>query len=219
MTLRTHETYVPCSQLLCYGLIIHFVLQWSRSKRTFVTFEICLLTFSIYVGSSIFAPGIADISEKFGISPVAGSLGVTMFVLGYGIGPMFLAPLSEIPQLGRTSLYIVTLFIFSLIQIPTALSKNLGALLPLRFLAGFLGSPALATGAASLVDMYSDDWRAISIGLWGLASVCGPVLGPPIGGFAVQAEGWTWSMWILCWLSAFSCVFLAIFLPETSSAA
>ena len=109
---------------------------------------------------------------------------------------MFLSPLSEIPQFGRTSVYIVSLLIFVLLQIPTALSKNLGALLPLRFLAGFVGSPALATGGASLVDMWTDEWRAVVIGLWGLAAVCGPVLGPVIGGFAVQAEGWTWAIWI-----------------------
>lgn len=130
---------------------------------------------------------------------------------------MFLSPLSEIPQFGRTSVYIISLFIFVILQIPTALSKNLGALLPLRFLAGFVGSPALATGGASLVDMWTDEWRAVVIGLWGVAAVCGPVLGPVIGGFAVQAEGWTWTIWILCWLSGVTFVFLAFFLPETSS--
>ncbi|KAI0084944.1 MFS general substrate transporter [Irpex rosettiformis] len=191
--------------------------NWSFAKRCFVTFDICLLTFSIYIGSAIYAPGIPDISEKFGISNVAASLGITLFVLGYGIGPMFLSPLSEIPQFGRTSVYIISLFIFVILQIPTALSKNLGALLPLRFLAGFVGSPALATGGASLVDMWTDEWRAVVIGLWGLAAVSGPVLGPVIGGFAVQAEGWTWSIWILCWLSGATFVFLALFLPETSS--
>ena len=33
-------------------------------------------------------------------------------VLGYGIGPMFLSPLSEIPQLGRTPVYIACLTVF-----------------------------------------------------------------------------------------------------------
>jgi DHA1 family multidrug resistance protein-like MFS transporter len=55
-----------------------------------------------------------------------------MFVLGYGIGPMILSPLSEIPQFGRTNVYILTLTIFVLLQIPTALSHSLGGLLVLR---------------------------------------------------------------------------------------
>jgi MFS transporter, DHA1 family, multidrug resistance protein len=68
------------------------------------------------------------------------------------------------------------------IQVPTAYARSLGALLPLRFIAGFVGSPPLATGGASLVDMWAPDVRAIVIGLWGLAAVCGPVLGPLLGG-------------------------------------
>jgi DHA1 family multidrug resistance protein-like MFS transporter len=57
---------------------------------------------------------------------------LTMFVLGYGVGPMFLSPLSEIPQLGRANIYIITLFIFVILQVPTALCNSLGALIPLR---------------------------------------------------------------------------------------
>ncbi|THG98486.1 hypothetical protein EW026_g3708 [Hermanssonia centrifuga] len=193
--------------------------NWSFLKKCFVTFDICLLTFSIYIGSAIYAPGIEALSLQFGVSPVAGTLGLTLFVVGYGVGPMFLSPLSEIPQLGRTTVYIVSLLIFVVLQVPTALSKNLGALLPLRFLAGFVGSPALATGGASLIDMWAaEDW-AIVIGLWSLAAVCGPVLGPLIGGFAAQAEGWTWTIWILLWLSGAALAFLAFLLPETSAQA
>lgn len=140
-----------------------------------------------------------------------------MFVVGYGIGPMFLSPLSEIPQFGRTTVYILSLFIFVVLQVPTALAKNLGALIPLRFLAGFVGSPPLATGGASLADMWAPEDRAVVIGLWGLASVCGPVLGPLLGGFAAQAKGWTWTIWILLWISGASLVFLTFTLPETSS--
>ena len=65
--------------------------------------------------------------------------------------------------------------------------------------------------------MWAPEDRAVVIGLWGLAAVCGPVLGPLLGGFAAQAEGWTWTIWILLWLSGASLAFLAFFLPETSS--
>ncbi|KAI0777953.1 major facilitator superfamily domain-containing protein [Irpex lacteus] len=172
--------------------------NWSLAKRCFVTFDIALLTFSIYIGSAIYAPGIEDISQKFGISTVAASLGITLFVLGYGVGPMFLSPLSEIPQFGRTSVYIISLFIFVILQIPTALSKNLGALLPLRSLQAL---------------------RMESSGYWpvGCRGCLWTCPWPVIGGFAVQAEGWTWTIWILCWLSGVTFVFLAFFLPETSS--
>ena len=131
---------------------------------------------------------------------------------------MFLSPLSELPALGRTTVYILSLAVFVALQVPTALAKNLGALLPLRFLAGFMGSPALATGGASLADMWALEHRAVTIGLWSVAAVCGPVLGPLVGGFAAQAEGWTWTIWMLLWLGGFTLIFLTFLLPETSAA-
>lgn len=51
-----------------------------------------------------------------------------------------------------------------------------------------------------------------------MAAVCGPVLGPLVGGFAAQAKGWTWTIWELMWLSGFCLIMLVFFLPETSSA-
>lgn len=132
---------------------------------------------------------------------------------------MILSPLSEVPQIGRASIYIITTTIFVILQVPTALAKNLGTLLPLRFLAGFMGSPPLATGAASLADMYLPEDCAAILGLWSIAGMGGPALGPAIGGFAAQAKGWTWTIWILLWLSGGALLILAFTMPETSAQA
>jgi MFS transporter, DHA1 family, multidrug resistance protein len=50
---------------------------------------ICLLTFSIYIGSAIYTAGIMDVEQTFGVSQVAATLGLTLFVAGYGTGPVF----------------------------------------------------------------------------------------------------------------------------------
>ena len=124
---------------------------------------------------------------------------------------------SEIPQIGRNPVYIGTLIVFVALQVPTALAVNFGMLLSFRFLTGFIGSPVLATGGASLGDIYEPKKRAYAIGIWGIAAICGPVLGPLVGGFAAQAEGWRWTIWELMWLCGFTLVLLIFFLPETSS--
>ena len=73
-------------------------------------------------------------------------------------------------------------------------------------------------GGATITDMYKPSKQAYGIAIWGLSAVCGPVLGPLIGGFATQAEGWEWTIWELLWLSGFALGFLIFLLPETSSA-
>lgn len=191
--------------------------NWSLAKKCFVTGQIIFLTFSVYIGSAIYSAGVESVISDFHVSREAATLGLTLFVFGYGIGPMLWAPMSEIPTIGRNPVYITTLFVFVLLQIPTALSVNFGMLLAFRFITGFFGSPPLATGGASIADMYSPSKRAYGIGLWGIGAILGPVLGPLIGGFAVEAEGWRWTIWELMWLSGFCFIFLFLFFPETSS--
>ncbi|KAF5676591.1 MFS DHA1 multidrug resistance [Fusarium heterosporum] len=192
--------------------------NWSRMKRFFVTFEICLLTFSVYIGSAIYSAGLQSVMQEFGVSQVAATLGLTVFVAGYGLGPMIWSPLSEVPQIGRNPVYILTLALFVVLQVPTALATNFGMLLAFRFLTGFIGSPSLATGGASIGDMYRPSKRTYGIAIWGVGNICGPTLGPLVGGFAAEAKGWRWTIWELMWLSGFSLLFFIFFLPETSSA-
>lgn len=55
--------------------------NWSTAKKFFVTFEICFLTFSVYIGSAIYTAGIQDVVRVFGVSQVAATLGLTLYAL------------------------------------------------------------------------------------------------------------------------------------------
>lgn len=155
-----------------------------------MTFEICLLTFSVYIGPAIYLAGILDVVQVFGVSRVAATLALTLFVAGHGLGPMVWAPMSEIPQIGRHPFYIGTLIIFVALQVPTALSVNFGMLLAFRFNTGFIGSPSLATGGARKYwrHVQTSEKRVYGITIWGIGAVCGPTLDPLVGGFAAEAE-------------------------------
>ncbi|KAL1851310.1 GTPase-activating protein [Diaporthe australafricana] len=192
--------------------------NWSAAKKLFVTFEVCLLTFAVYIAAAIYSSAIVDIGRAFDVSHIVAISGLTLFVVGYGFGPMLWSPLSEVPAVGRTSIYIVTLVVFVALQVPTALSTNISTLLALRFLAGFAGSPALATGGASIAEMYTPTKGAYGMAIWGLFAICGPTLGPLIGGFAVEARDWTWTFIIIFLIAAFTLLVLFFMLPETSAA-
>ncbi|KAI0062506.1 putative caffeine resistance protein 5 [Artomyces pyxidatus] len=191
-------------------------LNWSRNKKFWVLFQTCLWTFTMYIGSSIYTAGIPGVAEDFGVSAVAATVGLTAFVAGYGIGPMFLSPMSEIPQIGRMPIYIVTCVLFTVLQVPTALATNYGMLIAFRFITGFVGSPILATGGATIADMFIPQKRSYGIALWGLFGVAAPSLGPLVGGFAAHAKTWRWTLWELMWVSGFTATVLFLFFPETS---
>lgn len=72
--------------------------NWSRKKKLLSSFVLCLYTFIVYASSSIYIPSLPGIIEEYGVSHVEASLGLALYVLGYGIGPLIFSPLSEVSQ-------------------------------------------------------------------------------------------------------------------------
>jgi DHA1 family multidrug resistance protein-like MFS transporter len=169
------------------------------------------------LSSAIFTPSEPYLIKIFGISPSVASLGLALYVLGYGTGPLFFSPMSEIPIIGRNPPYMITFGIFVILCVPTALVNNIPGLLVLRFLQGFFGSPCLATGGATIGDLYSLLKLPYYLTGWAAFATAGPALGPMLAGFAVPAKNWHWSLWEILWLAGPVFVSLMLFLPETSS--
>ncbi|KAF5389030.1 hypothetical protein D9757_005017 [Collybiopsis confluens] len=162
--------------------------NWSASKRAFVAVCISLMTFTMYIGSAIYTPSIPGIRDYLNISLPHATLGLTLYILGYGIGPMFLSPLQELPRLGRNTVYMVSFVLFIAFQIPILTANNIQTILACRFFTGIFGSPALATGGASMGDIYPFHQLPYVLGIWGIGAVGGPIAGPVVGGFAAQAN-------------------------------
>jgi MFS transporter, DHA1 family, multidrug resistance protein len=122
--------------------------------------------------------------------------------------------MSEIPQFGRSPVYIGTLVVFIFLKFAVIYAENFGMLLAFRLLTGFLGSPVLATGGISLGDMYAPSKRAYALAVQDKAAVAGPTLGPLVGSFAAKSKGWMWTIWELMWLSGFTLVMMIFSLLE-----
>ncbi|TID14377.1 putative caffeine resistance protein 5 [Venturia nashicola] len=189
--------------------------NWSQKKKSWVSFLIWIYTFAVYASSAIYVSSELGIMEHFGVQEFKASLGLALFVLGYGIGPLIFSPMSEIPIIGRNVPYIVTFALFVILSVPTALVDDLGGLLFLRFLQGFFGSPCLATGPATMQDIYSMLYVPIAVAFWVSAGFSAPAVGPLLSGFAVMAKGWRWSLWEILWMSGPVFILWFISMPET----
>jgi DHA1 family multidrug resistance protein-like MFS transporter len=147
--------------------------NWSRGKRTFVVALMCLYTWVVYTGSSIYAASELGVMQRFTVNPTEAVLPLSLYVLAYGIGPLVFAPLSEIPIVGRNPLYWATFILFFALSFPTAVVDNFAGLLVLRFLQGFFGSPALANAGATFQDMYSLLYVPYTLSWWVWAAWAG----------------------------------------------
>jgi multidrug resistance protein len=156
----------------------------------------------------MFAPGVPIMNRDFhNDSTELSSFVVSVFVLGWAVGPLFLSPLSEI--YGRRRVLDAANACFVVWQIGCALAPNLGALIAFRLLAGIGGSGCLTIGGGVISDLFAPDQRGLATALYSLGPLFGPVVGPIAGGFLAQRVGWRWVFWIL--LIAGGCVSALIF--------
>lgn len=113
----------------------------------------------------------------------------------------------------------VSFTLFCIISIPTAIAPNAIGFYVLRFLQGFFGSPCLATGGASIADVYSETGSGSALPYamttWVLCIFCAPAIGTLVSGFAIPVLGWRFSMWEVL-IAAGPVLVLLFLLPETS---
>jgi MFS family permease len=123
------------------------------------------------------APSTSQLMNEFHFtSDVLGAFVVSVYLLGYAIGPLILAPLSEL--YGRMPVYHVCNTLYLVWTVACALAPNLSAMIVFRLIAGMAGSAPLTIGAGTLADMIPVEKRGLAMGAWMLGPVLGPVIGP-----------------------------------------
>ena len=62
--------------------------NWNSWYKVFVVFQIFLYTFGVYASSAIYTPATEQVMAKFGVSISEASTGLSIYVIGYGLGPL-----------------------------------------------------------------------------------------------------------------------------------
>jgi multidrug resistance protein len=189
--------------------------NWPLHWKYIQTFQIFILAFVCPMASSAFAPAMSEVAKSFNTSKQIVVGGQTGFVCMLGIGPLFLAPMSE--TFGRRNLFLINLALFTLMQIPTALAPNIESFIVVRTLSGLFGSVGVANGGGSVADLFETKERAKVLGVYLVAPLLGPTIGPLIGGLVVGSTSWRWIFWISMILSGLVTTICYFFLYETNA--
>lgn len=120
---------------------------------------------------------------------------VSVFVLGFAVGPLFIAPLSEL--YGRVVVYNSCNVIFFAFTIMCATAHDSGTLLAARFWAGAVGVAPITCGGASIAELLPREQRGRAMAMWSVGPLMGPVFGPVVGGFLVEGTSWRWIFWLI----------------------
>lgn len=133
--------------------------NWPKAKKWWCTMCVAMTCFVVAFNSAVITADLGGVSAEFGVSEQVALLTITLFVVGFGVGPMAFAPLSEI--FGRRPVYVVTLGLAVVVTIPGAVAPDIGTLLATRFLAGVAFSAPMSLVGGTLVDMWKNEERGV----------------------------------------------------------
>ena len=100
-------------------------------------------------------------------------------------------------RFGRRATMVWCASIFAVATLFCGLSTSLEQLIFWRVVQGAAGAPLVPLGQAILLDTYPQRQHTMVMGIFGMANMIGPSLGPTLGGEISEAFGWRWGFWMI----------------------
>ncbi|KAK4334751.1 putative Polyamine transporter 1 (putative) [Rhodotorula toruloides] len=173
--------------------------NWTFRRRYFLVALLGMTTMCSTFASSIFSTATPAVAAEFGVSTEVATLGTSLFLCGFILGPIIFGPLSEV--YGRKTIFIGT-FAFICFSAGTATAKDLQTIMLTRFWAGVGASAAPSVVGGALADMsrnrrWSDRLARYRFRRYRLVS------------------GWRWTEYLVVILSSFVGLISVVVVPET----
>ena len=144
--------------------------------------------FMVILDTTAVNVAFSTLREEFGASLNDSQWIISIYVLSLGISTPLAGYLSDRFGIKRT--YLTGLGIFVVGSLLCGIAPNLGFLMAARALQGFGGGIALPLGSALLLRTFPASEQGVALGVFGIALLVAPAVGPILGGFLVDQNLW-----------------------------
>ncbi|CAG7989975.1 unnamed protein product [Penicillium olsonii] len=188
-------------------------VNWTTKRKFFVLASGVMQVMNSTIGSSICSNAIPEIAEEFNITnETLLVLPISIFLIGYILGPLLWGPSSE--YFGRKPPLLIAYILFMIFTLACAVADSFASLLVFRLFNGMVASAPIATVGGLFADVHDDPTlRGRLMAYYMACTTFGPIIGPWVSGF-VAVVSWRWCFWIGLILAGASLP-LIIFMPET----
>lgn len=187
--------------------------EWSARKKVRVTLVLGAMVLSFTYLSTAFALSSNSLQRQFNASAEVVTLGLSLYVLGFALGPLLMGPLAQTN--GKRPVYVVSWILFTACCFIMSESHNLPVILTFRLISSIAGSSALNNVPASYSDMTTPSRFAPFFACYGFSAFAGPALGGLVGAFVNERAGWQWNLRHQAIFVAVVTIFGVSFVPET----
>lgn len=172
-----------------------------------------LVPFLLGTCIDLYVPSLPAITHYFACSPSQAQLSVPCYMLGYGIGQIFLGVLSD--RYGRRKILIGPGLVFAVASFIAANATSIHMLMLCRLLQGLaIAGPGVVFRAIA-TDCFSGKDMTKAITCISISWSFGPIIGPFIGGYLQHYFNWQAGFYYFALFGLFTFIYAYFFLPET----
>lgn len=158
-----------------------------KSYGLFVVFIAIIGAFSSLV-NDMYLPTIPAMMRQFHTTPSMTQMGLSMAMLGMGIGSVLWGSLSD--HFGRKPILIISLLIFAVSTGVALLSPDITFFVAVRLVQGFGAGGAMVLSTSIPADVFAGRQLGKLMGIVGAINGIAPAAGPLLGGFLANRVGW-----------------------------
>lgn len=164
--------------------------------------------------SSIFAPAVPQFLDDFhSDSRTLSIFTVSEFAAGYIVGPLLVAPLSEL--YGRLPVIHVSNVLFLLFTVACAVSSDIPMFIIFRLGQAICVCGAGTLGPGLIADVIPLEARGLAMTIFAAGPTLGPCISPVVGGSLAHRAGWRWVFWFIAICAGFLTLLTIAVLKET----
>lgn len=144
--------------------------------------------FMVILDTTVVNVAFQTIRQEFGGNINDSQWVISIYVLVLGITTPLAGFLAD--RFGAKKIYLGGLGLFALGSLMCGLSPNLGLLIAARAIQGMGGGIAMPLGTALLLQAFPPKEHGTALGIFGIAALIAPAIGPILGGWLVDLHIW-----------------------------
>jgi DHA2 family multidrug resistance protein len=157
-------------------------------------FLLALANFMAVLDITIANVSVPNIAGGLAVSPSQGAWVITSYAVAEAITVPLTGWLAQ--RFGAVKVFIFAMAGFGLFSALCGLAPSLGVLVVFRILQGLAGGPMMPLSQTLLRRIFPLKLQPTAMGLWGMTTVVGPIIGPLLGGYLVDHAGWPWVFYV-----------------------
>lgn len=176
-------------------------------------FLLAPLVFSFAIATDLYLPIVPHMQSVLSASAANVQLTLSLFVMAFGLGQLFIGPLSD--GYGRRKIVLISITIYCLSSSLLIFTTNISFFILLRLVQAVGACGALVTAFAIVKDVEAQIESAKSYSYLNGIIALSPLLGPILGSYLYMWFGWRACFAFLAILGFLSFLLVLFKLPET----